>query len=77
MEPTVGQVLKNRQLCKIYHRIIYLYYSTGWFVSFHFIHNRIAVHSKQKQTSNKPFIPKHSILVSCVNDIGYSETRLG
>ena len=26
---------------------------------------------------NKPFIPKHSILVSFINDIGYSETRLG
>ena len=41
------------------------------------VYTSIAVHSKQKQTSNKPFIPKHSILVSCVNDIGYSETRLG
>ena len=26
---------------------------------------------------SKPFIPKHSILVICRNDIGYSETRLG
>jgi hypothetical protein len=26
---------------------------------------------------NKPFIPKHSILVSCSNIIGYSDTRLG
>ena len=26
---------------------------------------------------NKPFTPKHSILVSWWNDIGYSETRLG
>ena len=26
---------------------------------------------------NKPFIPKHSILFTNRNDIGYSETRLG
>ena len=29
----------------------------------------------EKQTMNKPFIPKHSILVSWWNDIGYSETK--
>ena len=37
---------------------------------------KIAIISKL-QAISKPFIPKHSILVSCRNDIGYSETRLG